>query len=474
MRRPLAPGGRTGTLAGSGGRTDRREQGRFIPAATCLLTSLTALVLLALAVNLGGPFVLGAPLAAPAPAGQATLVRAFYATVNNLLANRDDAALSDLVAPDIVAHLPDRQVSGQTALAAYWTALGRAAPGSRLAPLSIFVDGDDVAATVEPVVPASPWPDMVLEGPPARQTPTERFRIAQGRIAEYWSAIDPAALPEVVPPLPLPPLAGPTQAGLVRFSLPPHVALGDLVAAGPHLLLPRVGTLTVTVAGAAEVRRAATPETGWRATTASAALALQPGDAALIPAGVQHALRNDTGGPVLFFGVLLLPLDAAPDALSPEPLRDLYRPGADRRPIGTAGAAATWLADGIDLCAGTSPATLRIATLPLAMGQSLATHPLRGVELLASERGVALADWDQAFPGVPLPTDKAIAAGDGLGLGTGMDGRLVNAGAEPARLLLVAIGSQDATCSRGSPNDDADAAVAPRPTAAPRFARTQT
>ncbi|HEU0114566.1 MAG TPA: nuclear transport factor 2 family protein, partial [Thermomicrobiales bacterium] len=329
-----------------GGRTGRRGHEGFVPAAACLLSSLTALALLALAASLGAPLALDASPAPLAPADQATLVRAFYTTVNNLLANRDDAALADLVAPDVVVHLPGRQADGRSALAASWTALGHAAPGLRLAPLSIFVDGDEVAATIEPIVPVSPWPDVVVEGPPARQTPTERFRLVQGRIAEYWSAIDPAALPQVLPPLPLPPVAGPTQVSLVRFALPPHASVGGLIAPGPHLLLPRVGTLTVTVAGAAEVRRAATPEPGWRATTASATLALQPGDAALIPADVQHALRNDTDGPVLFFGVLLLPLDAKTDALTPAPLPDLYRPGSDRRPIGTAGAAATWLANG--------------------------------------------------------------------------------------------------------------------------------
>lgn len=451
---------------------------RLVPAGTFVLSTLTATILLALALSAGPPLLPVGPSAAAAPS---TLVRAYYAAVNAILAEGDGPDLAPLVAPDVVAHLSDRSLSGRPALVASWTTLGHFSPGLRLALTTLLVDGDQASATVEPIAPTSSWPDLVAVGPAAPQPAADRFQLAQGRIVEYWSSLDPRMLPEALPPLPLPlPLrSGPILASLARFTLPPHAALDDLIGPGPHLLLPRLGALTVTADGSAQVMQAGAPSDGWRTTPTRTTLTLRADDAILIAAGVRHALRNATDGPVVLLGVLLTPGSVLVDE-SASPLLDLYRASVERRSVGMSGAAVAWLAQGLDRCSS-SPAALRVVTRPLDPGQAFAPHRIPGVELLAIEQGAVLIDRAPISLDATLPPADAVAAGDAIAGPTGISGRIVNAASEPARLLAVVIGSPDGACGRMAPDPDANASPSPvvgsKPSARPtllRFPRTQT
>jgi hypothetical protein len=420
---------------------------RLVQAGTIVLSSLTALTLLALALTLNGP-----PAAAPLANGPRTAtVRAFYAAVNTLLAGDDGAALTPLVAPAVVVHLPDdRRVMGQAALVGYWRTLGRGASGLHVALETLFGDGDQVAATIDLITPRSLWPDLVADGPAAAPALTDRFRLVQGRIADYWPSLDPGAVPQALPPVAVPLVVGPIQAILARFALPPHATLTDQIGPGPHLLLPRLGALTVVVDGPAQVRQAASPDAGWRPATTPATLTLQPGDALLVAAGVSHTLRNDTPGPVVLVGVLLVPLVALTGPPKPAPLLALYRPNLVDQPIGTSDVTVTGLADGLDRCPAAST-MLRVVMLPLAPGQRVVAQPIAGVDLLTSEQGAVLVDRDRAVSADPGASPAVLAAGAGLTGPTGLSGAIVTAGAEPARLLMIALGPSDATCALATP-----------------------
>jgi quercetin dioxygenase-like cupin family protein len=459
---------------------------RLVPAATLLLSSLTALILLALALTLGGPLVRDGP-SAPRPAtGQATLVRAFYGAVNTILAGGDGAPLATTVAPDVVVHLPDRQLVGQPALLAYWTAVGGAVPGLQLELDTLIVDGDQVATTLDPLAPTSAWSRDILGGPTAPASAAERFRVVHGRIADYWSDLTTDALPRALPPLPLTLWPGPKQADLARFTFPPGATLADLVAADPHLLLPETGTLTVTLVGQAQLLRGDAVRAGWQV-TGSQPLTLHPGDALLVPSGVTHAIHNATSTGASLLGVLL----SAPDELAA-----LQRqPTADRsnqvRLLGmyaerAVGVVTTWpgggtwevLAEGGDRCT-VDHATLTVADLTLGPGQRLAAHPVAGVEVAAIASGAALlgvappdrattlaqsasADPAPAPAATPaLAGSRVVLASDGLAVATGTSPPLANAGPASVRLTLIAVDCVPATSASASPSRSDARAAAP-------------
>jgi quercetin dioxygenase-like cupin family protein len=445
-------------------RSAPRAPSRRAAAAAAVLTCLTAAALLALALALGEPFMRAAPAAPPA---QAARVRAFYAAVNAILAGGGGAALRPLLAPDVVAHVPDREIVGSAALLAYWTAIGAASPGLRLDLDALIVDGAQAVTTVSPRTLAPPAADIVV-GPPSRQILEDRFRLAGGRVAEYWTGLTANDLPRALPPLPLALWTGARQAGLARFTFPPGAALANLMAPGPHLLLAETGDVAVTLVGQAKIARGDATPAGWRP-TGEGPLALRPGDALLVPRGAPHTIRNASAAAATLLGVLLSGPDepaAVQRQQTPEQERRLLSIYAssslDAPVVGKDGVTIKLLAEGRDRCAAAN-AALTVRWLALEAGQRLAARSIAGVELLAVETGVALASDEATLA-------RVVMAGDGMAVTAGVASPIVNSGPAPDRMVLVAITGQAASCP--PPNDPRDAQPAgPIPI---RFPRTQT
>ena len=297
-RRPAPPdaaGGRAGSV--------RCSAPPVVPAICVGLSAITAVALLALAFSLGGPLVRPPAVATTT---QAALVRRFYAAVNDALAGGNGRAVAELVAPNVRAHVAARPVTGPAAMTQQLAALRLAAPGLRLHLVALTIDGDRVVADVERLGPVAPLPGVRFQRPPTPQPGVERLRLADGRIAEYWSSLADAAFSRALPPATLMLARGERQAGLVRFTLPPRAALADLDAPGPHLLLAETGATTVVVAGSARLSRADAVAAGWQPLPGPDELVLRPGDALLIPAGVAHAVRNDAMTGASLLGVLVV------------------------------------------------------------------------------------------------------------------------------------------------------------------------
>ncbi|HEU5431081.1 MAG TPA: nuclear transport factor 2 family protein, partial [Thermomicrobiales bacterium] len=94
-----------------------------------VLAGATAIALLVVALTLGGPVPSGEAAAATT---QSALIRGFYDAVNNVLVGGDPDALDSFVAPNVVVHAPEGEISGRAALAEEIAALGGASPGLQL------------------------------------------------------------------------------------------------------------------------------------------------------------------------------------------------------------------------------------------------------------------------------------------------------------------------------------------------------
>ncbi|HEU0113732.1 MAG TPA: nuclear transport factor 2 family protein [Thermomicrobiales bacterium] len=415
--------------------------------------------MLVVALAIGQPLARGAPPTPPTTTGQAALARGFYAALNTMLAGGDGAPLTALVAPDVVVHLPNQRFVGSAPLLAYSAALGGASPGLRLELEALLVDGDQVATTVDPIVPTSAVPVDTLSRPALPGNAQERFRLAHGRVAEYWSDLAADDLPRSLPPLTVRLWPGAKEAGLARFTFPPGAELAELVAPDPHLLLVETGDLTVALVGQAQLVRGDDIRAGWQP-TGTAPLVLRPGDALYIPAGVTHTLLNATANGASLLGVLLYGPDELAAMRQPTPdrvsrLLTMYATGLVAAPdVWTGGATVELLAQA-DNCGPAQAAALTVRWLPLAPEQRLAAHPVAGVELLAIETGAVLlgasrnsgmrlgrvsgadAALNQDADAAVMP--DVIMGGDGIALSSGISAPIANAGRAPVRVILVTV-----------------------------------
>jgi SnoaL-like domain len=447
---------------------------RLAQAAVAVLSGATAVALIAVGLTLNPA---ASSAGSPAAAARSAPIRGFYVAVNSLLAGGEARALDPFVAPGVVVHAPDGQISGLPALAARIAALGVASPGLRFEIDDLMVDEDRAVATVESAASAPLASDLDIQGASAPRQTTERFRLAAGRIVEYWPApADPNAT-RSLPPLTVPLWLGTKQVAMARFAFPPGAALVDLVAPGPHLLLPETGTLSVSVEGQAELTSAAGV---WLPTVAEQPLTLHPGDALLVPGAVHHTIRNGTAAAASMLGVQFYSnVDLTGGKPPPTPALGLYIYGSS--PVGLSehwnGDASTeLLARGLDICSARETSSLRVAWLSLDPGQSLAPRRVAGAELLAVNAGALLVGV--AHPAIPTDpnalrpgstpsrgsgVDESAAAqvamaGDAVVFATGLSAPIVNTGTEPARLLLVAAGPPD-DGGPTSPATDGDPAL---------------
>ncbi|HEU5431262.1 MAG TPA: hypothetical protein VFU81_06355, partial [Thermomicrobiales bacterium] len=294
-------------------------------------------------------------------------------------------------------------------------------------------------------------PGILIVGTPRREAETERFRLADGRIAEYWRSSDVQDGTGSLPPLPLPPWLGAKQAGLARFAFPPGAALDDLVTPEPHLILAETGTLTVSLDGQAWFARMA--DGAWGLTApAEQTLTFRPRDALLVPVGVHHTIRNGSTGGASMLGLLLysaIDLTTKPwlSKTAPTKLEVIYSGSPiSQREEWNGHASIELLARAFDIGAARGTPTLTITWLSLEPGQTLLPHPVGGVELLAAEAGSVLAgrarhDIDTGTDGQSSTEAEAsvVTAGAAVAFPTGLSAPVVNGGTEPARLLLVAV-----------------------------------
>ncbi len=454
----------TAVRAGAGGVARPRPSAHAQPSLSpprvaqtmaVVLSCVTALALLLLALTLGNP---GMVAGEPDTTAQSAVIHGFYDAVNGILAGGDPAAIDRYVAPDVVVHGADGDIDGRAALAARLRTFGATSPGLSVHLVALIVEGNRAAATVEQSASMQPAPGLRIEGPAFQPAETEQFRLVGGQIAEYWQAPDDRGTTRVLPPAPLSLWLGAKQAGLARFAFPPGAEVDDLLAPGPHLILPESGVLTVSLDGPAEIARA--DAVGWRPTTsAESPLTLRPGDALLVPADVVHTIRNRTAAGASMLGVLLSWRMTSPpqsSRMSPGPptLFSMYNAGPiAERNVWDGGATIEALARSMDICAARQDSTLTVAWLRLDAGQSIAARPTVGVELLTAQSGTLLVGQshpalatnrdsaDQAT-GFAAPEEPAVLmTGDGVAFSTGLTGSVTNTGNAPAMALLVATGA---------------------------------
>jgi hypothetical protein len=329
----------------------RRRAGARRPVllvlALCLALA-TGVALLGAGAALTAPGA-AAPGAGPA-AANAALVREFYAAVNDAIGTGDAAALDPLVAPAFAWCRPCPGQSPTLAgLKRYLAALHRTAPEARLAVESV-VAGDQ--GTVTAWVRVAGYP-AVGDAPP--WGPVDTLRLAGGLIAERRSGPDDLALAD---PLlrtqlgALPPAV--TGMALARLTFSPGAGVAGLLSAGPTLVVVESGALAVQIASGGRVLRGgadggeATPVANDAGLTA----VLRPGDAAIVPSGVRHALAQQGTEPAVAVGATLVFVEAYRDSRPRQELKPFFPPeGAVRespqqnlpevRPL-AGGAVAAW------------------------------------------------------------------------------------------------------------------------------------
>ncbi|HET7094156.1 MAG TPA: nuclear transport factor 2 family protein, partial [Thermomicrobiales bacterium] len=390
---------------------DRRRPALAAPLAAAAALA-TALALLAIAVTLFGPVV---ALGHADDGASANLIRRFYDVANRTLAGGDQAALAVVVAPDLIAHDGSSPPAEPPPLAQRLAALRAAAPDARFVVGDVMADGDRVAARVE-IDGTAGAPELPVVGPPELAAGTELFRIVNGRIAEYWPLDAAASVVRALPPLPVGLWQGTRHVGIARFDLPAAATIDDLQGPWPHVLVGVAGNLTVTLRGGASLARAETTPTAWEATAPGGqTVVLRPGDALAIPAGLEHALRNDGDGPAAGFGVLAYAIgDLLGNKHYPAPavsdLLSIYNSGFIGRRVGRGSNATTQVVGSeSDVTQTPTARALMLAWLPLTAAQTIPVHRIDGVEALVPLSGMLLIDRS---PQGPVPPPSPDSPGD--------------------------------------------------------------
>jgi mannose-6-phosphate isomerase-like protein (cupin superfamily) len=259
------------------------------------LTLATGVTLFSIGLTLSHPGV-AAPLSPRSAQLNAALVSEFYAAVNLAIRTGNADALTTIVAPDVAwCHRCSGQAPTREGLTSYLTSFHLAAPNAFLTVESVVAGVDD---TVTAQVRFTGYP---LLGDPVPWGPVDTFHISGGLIAERRNGPDGFTLVE---PLfrtqleALPPAV--TGVVLARLTFPVHAGVEGLLSSGPTVLVVESGEIAVHVAHAGRIVRAGDVETPM----GTDAL-LRQGEAAIIPPGVRHAVRQVGTEPASAVGVTL-------------------------------------------------------------------------------------------------------------------------------------------------------------------------
>jgi quercetin dioxygenase-like cupin family protein len=270
------------------------ERGKNFLVLTLCLAIAAGASLLNLGMMLSEPGV-EASISGPADRN-ATLVREFYAAVDDAIRTGVTGSIDRIVAPDLTWC---GSCSGQSltreGFKRYLESLHRAAPNMRVEVESVVAG---FAGNVTARIRVSGQP-MLSELIP--WGPVDMFRIDGGVISERRNGANDI---EVVEPRigtrfdSLPPAA--TGVVLARLTFPEHSGVEGLLSPGPTLLVVESGEIAVHVAHAGRMVRAGDVETPLETDAL-----LRQGDAAIIPPGVRHAFRQVGTEPALAVGMTL-------------------------------------------------------------------------------------------------------------------------------------------------------------------------
>ncbi|HEU0114464.1 MAG TPA: nuclear transport factor 2 family protein, partial [Thermomicrobiales bacterium] len=427
--------------------------------AAAFLAGVSALALLAIALTLTE-----APINGEARTPDAVPIRNFYAAANEIFAGGDGTALDASVAPDLIAHGAGNAIVDRAEFARRLARLGAASPGLRFSLDAVTVDGDHATAAVS-LVGGDSVLGISVQGERLSVPRLETFRLAQDRIAEYWPAAPDDNDARTLPPLPLALSDGETSVGLARFTYPPGASLTTNAAPGSELLIGEIGVVSVRLSEPASWWRADAPEAGWRPIAAEVDVELRPNDALLVPSMAAREIRNPSVDPATTLGVLVFRQPRLTrQGYDPQPTGPayliMYSPDRIGRPaVWGDGAVVDSLASGTVSAASPRPATLTLGWLSLGAGQSIPSHRVAGVELLAIESGVAMVAGPQAgtqtttivpphfAPGALVPPQDRplLMGGAAVAFSNGMSAPVDQAGSGATRALLVILAPTNAS-----------------------------
>jgi predicted ester cyclase len=344
-----------------------------VPLLVCCLALVTALALLGAGAALSPP-----PLAADPTGANREVVRRFYDAVNAALRTDDTSALAAVVAADFVAHPPPLAAPGPAGLARYLAALRAGYPALRLTVEEVVVEDDRAVARVRPDGAAlGTFLGLPLAELPPPWGTIDWFRLADGRIAERWSAGDTPVLLEEQRHVHL--------GG--RFPSRPVVALAqttyapggweETVAGAARILVVESGALAVAIEPRSPVPALISPAPGdepWpRASPVApgSALSLTAGGLIALPEGSRYTIHNAGSVPAVALDLTLISWVVQGD------LAEWVVPAfAGGGPTSSGGIAAQPLAGGVT---AELPAAARLAfgraTIPAARGRARRGRP---------------------------------------------------------------------------------------------------
>ncbi len=268
------------------GRPMRRQT--FLLPLVCVLALATGLALLGASELLAvGP---RPGDSRPATDDNVAIVRRFYDAVNAAIGTGDDAFLAEVMAPDVVDRTPGGD-GGGGGLARHLATLHAVNPGLALVVDDVLADGDRVTAWVTVAGPASaPFPGLALPAAPAWGV-VDRFRVAGGRIVEYWGGHrDADAVRPLLLGLPVESRSAPAVLGLARFTVAPGAAMAEADRLpGPLLIVVERGVLVASIG------------------EADGETELEAGAAVVVPPATAYAVGNGGEAAAVFLSAALLP-----------------------------------------------------------------------------------------------------------------------------------------------------------------------
>lgn len=281
---------------------------------TCLLCLTTGIALLGASAIVAMPTRELGSFGAPDPVAEANaaLVRRFYDAINTSVATGDPTPLVAFVAPDFADRAPPAGIAPTGGgFMKHVVGLGRIFPTMHLQVEDLEAHGDLVLARVRvDGLAQGVFLGATISGEPAAWAGLDLYRIADGRIAERWTADGLPILPRALAQTPLarPPAVAFTR--LVRVTYAPGAVQPWFATLGSLFVAAERGTLTVRVGGEAALTHAGEADTGTSPSAIASPtgdLLLGPGDALLLPSGARFSARNTGDEPVSVLTLALHP-----------------------------------------------------------------------------------------------------------------------------------------------------------------------